>query len=383
MSFIAPPVWLQEDAEIRALLHAIVDRFDRQRADARQRHVSVPAEKHLPTLARVDAQADQCWALVCQLEQLGVLSVRVARRNPLDPQWSGAKLAFPLESEPVLREWLRREWLEPASALWRQAVQAHAKSFPREGEALLARKVDIPARSAAEVVAAFSRIATVSGPITLRQLSAAVFWGDSKVLDDRGELITALFPDLVVLERPLVVSVFLPEACNGVLFIENQDTYTTGVRGIPAQCRGLALVYAAGFRSAAARVRSRNGSLLHYAGAGVAAGQEHFERWWYDSGSAPGPCWFWGDLDFAGMQILKSLRSRFATLSAWQPGYQPMLEALRRLGGYAQTVSGEDPAQADPGLTGCPYADDFLLPAIRECGHRDQESPPHGSAAGK
>ena len=211
MSFIAPPVWLQEDAEIRALLHAIVDRFDRQRADARQRHVSVPAEKHLPTLARVDAQADQCWALVCQLEQLGVLAVRVARRNPLDPQWSGAKLAFPLESEPVLREWLRREWFEPASALWRQAVQAHAKSFAGEGEALLARKVDIPARSAAEVVAAFSRIATVSGPITLRQLSAAVFWGDSKVLDDRAELITALFPDLVVLERPLVVSVSFPK----------------------------------------------------------------------------------------------------------------------------------------------------------------------------
>ena len=79
MSFVAPPVWLQEDAEIRALLHAIVDRFDRQRADARQRHVSVAAERHLTTLARVDAQADQCWALVRQLEQLGVLSVRSAR----------------------------------------------------------------------------------------------------------------------------------------------------------------------------------------------------------------------------------------------------------------------------------------------------------------
>ena len=60
MNFMAPPVWLQEDAEIRALLHVIVDRFDRQRADVRQRHVSVSAEEHLQTLTRVDAQADQC-----------------------------------------------------------------------------------------------------------------------------------------------------------------------------------------------------------------------------------------------------------------------------------------------------------------------------------
>jgi hypothetical protein len=374
MSVVAPPVWLQEDAEIRSLLNAIVDRFDRQRATARQRHVSVPAERYLPTLSHINSQADQCWALVHQLERLGILSIRVVRGNPLDAQWAGAKLAFPLSSEPVLREWLRREWVEPAGAVWRQAVQAHADAFAGRGEVLSARKIDIPARSPAEVVAAFASIATLHGPMTLRQLSATVFWGDSKVLDDRGELIAALFPHLEVLERTLVVSVYLPESPSGVLFIENQDTYTTGVGGIPRECRGFALVYAAGFRGAAARARSRRGSLIHYAGPGVAAGQNVFEHWWYESGPAPGPCLFWGDLDFAGMQILKSLRNRFATLGAWQPGYQPMLEALRRRGGYSQPVSGEDPSQVDPGVTGCPYADEVLLPAIRELGHQDQES---------
>ena len=45
-----------------------------------------------------------------------------------------------------------------------------------------------------EVVEAFARIATLNGPLTLRQLSATVFWGDSKVLDARRELIEALFP---------------------------------------------------------------------------------------------------------------------------------------------------------------------------------------------
>jgi len=369
MSSAVAPVWLQEDAEILALLHAIVDRFDRQRAGDRQRPVSVPAETHLRTLTRVDDRADQCWALIRQLAQSGVVSIRPARRNPLDPEWSGARLAFPLQSEPVLRNWLGREWMEPANVLWRQAVQAHESAFPRGVAALLARRIDIAARTAAEVVAAFSRIPTFSRPLTLRQLSAAVFWGDSKLLDERRELITALFPALEVLDRTLVVSVFLPESLRGVLFIENQDTYTTAVRGIPAECQGLALVYAAGFRSTAARVRYRSGSLIHYAGPGVTNAQPPFEHWWYEDAPAPGRCSFWGDLDFAGMQILKSLRDRFGALDAWQPGYQPMLEALRIHGGYSRPVSA-----ADPVLTGCPYADEVLLPAIRQYGHWDQES---------
>jgi Uncharacterized protein conserved in bacteria C-term(DUF2220) len=369
-----PPVWLNEDAEICALLHAVVNRFDRQPGDARQRHVSLPAEKHLPTLARTDAQADQSWAFVHELEHLGVLSIRSVRRNPLDPEWKGAKLAFAPASEPVLREWLRREWIEPAIQLWRRAVQSRAEVFKAGCEPLLTRRIDIPGRSADQVVAAFAGIASIKGPITLRQLSAGAFWGDSKILDDRADLIAALFPGLQVLERTLVVSVFLPENCNGVLFIENQDTYTTAACGLPTACREFALVYAAGFRSAAARVRNRAGTLMHYAGPGVPTEQARFERWWYDSGPALGPCWFWGDLDFAGMQILKSLRSRFEALGGWRPGYDPMLDALRSRGGYDPSTTGVDPGQLDPNLTGCPYADATLLPAIREHGQTDQES---------
>jgi len=367
------PPWLNDEPEITALLHAVLNRFDRQPGDARQRRVSLPAEKLLPTLARTDTQADQSWALVHELERLGVLSIRTARRNPLDPEWQGAKLGFAPECESVLRAWLGRDWLEPAMQIWRRAVQSHSAAFPAGCEALLKRRIAIPGRSSDQVVAAFASIASMNGPITLRQLSAFAFWGDSKVLDDRGDLIAVLFPQLDIQDRALVVSVFLPEAYGGVLFIENQDTYTAASAGNPADCRHLALVYAAGFRGAAVRVRSRSGTLIHYAGPGAVTLQKQFERWWYDSGPAPGPCWFWGDLDFAGMQILKSLRSRFEELTAWRPGYEPMLDALRTRGGYKPLTTG-DPGQTDPGVTGCPFADATLLPTIREHGQTDQES---------
>ncbi len=75
----------------------------------------------------------------------------------------------------------------------------------------------------------------------------AVFWGNSKILDGRGELVAALLPHLEIRDRTMVMPVYLPRECRGVLFIENQDTYTTAATGMPAEARDLALVYAAGF----------------------------------------------------------------------------------------------------------------------------------------
>ena len=372
MSVQSQPPWLADEAEIHSLLHRVLDRFDRQAGDERRRAVTLSAEKHLSSLARADLQADQTWALVRELERLGVLAARPVRRNPLDPEWQGAKLAFTPGCEATLREWLGRERAEQASVLWRRAVDRHAAAFPQGLEELSRRRIVIPGRSPDEVVRAIAGIASLGGPLTLRQLSASVFWGDSKVLDDRGDLVAALFPMLEIRERAIVVAVHLPESCRGTVFIENQDTYTAACGGAPPELRELALVYAAGFRGAAARVRLRGGALLHYAGPGVASHWAFFERWWRDQGGAPGPCWFWGDLDFAGMQILKSLRGRFEGLAAWRPGYEPMLAALRSSGGYRPTESAE-PGQSDPGSTGCGFADTELLPAIRSHGQMDQE----------
>jgi hypothetical protein len=212
----------------------------------------------------------------------------------------------------------------------------------------------------------------MKGPMTLRQLSATLFWGDSKILDDRGEFIATLLPDLDIRDRAIVVAVYLPETCRGVLFIENQDTYTAAAGGTPSEAGDFALVFAAGFRGAASRVRTRSGALLHYAGSVDPTVVEQFDAWWYGQGAAPGPCWLWGDLDFAGMQILKSLRSRFEDLHAWQPGYEPMLRHLQTFGGYGTAVA-EGKGQVDPGQTGCAYADSVLLPAIRKFGQMDQE----------
>lgn len=365
----APPTWLAEEDEIRALLHEVLDRFDARPGTERQRPVFLSAEKLVPSLERGDADADQTWALVAQLVAMNVCSVRNPRRSPYDAAWSGSKLAFHPNVEFVLRSWLGRPSVEPAMQSWRGTVLSHAGTFPGDIQALLAKRIAIPGRTDAEVITALARAAAMPGPITLRQLSTQLFWGDSKVLDERGDLISALFPQLRVRDRPIVVAVHLPLTLHAVLFIENQDSYALAAAGARPDCEHLALIYGAGFRGAAARIRSRAGALLHFAGPGLESRRPEFECWWHEESTVPMECWFWGDLDFAGMQILKSLRGRFGDVRAWRPGYEAMVTALQA----KSAREANDRGQVDPGVTGCDYADEVLLPAIRRCGCLDQE----------
>jgi Uncharacterized protein conserved in bacteria C-term(DUF2220) len=366
------PQWLDEEAEICALLHAALDRFDRQRGVDRQRRITMTAQDYLPSLGRADAGADQTWSLIQELARRGVLAIRKASRSLYDVDWQGAKVTFVPEVEETLRVWLRRDWSEPAAMIWRRAIERHAQKFHDAGAALLPQRIVIENRSADDIVAALAAAADIRVPMTLRQLSATVFWGDSKILDERGELVAALLPHLEIRDRALVIAVHLPERCKGVLFIENQDTYTAAAAGTPTEALEFALVYAAGFRGTAARVRNRAGALVHYAGPGLRELASRFDAWWYDGGAAFGPAWFWGDLDFAGMQILKSLRSRFEGLEAWPVGYDPLRVQLQAGGGYG-TRADDSKGQVDPVLTGCAYADSVLLPAIRGRGRMDQE----------
>lgn len=366
------PLWLQDEADVCALLNAVLDRFDQQSGEVRQRAILLPAEKYLTALRRGDEQADQIWALVNELSCQGVLAIRYARLNPYDSQWQGAKLAFSPDIEPTLRLWLGRPASVSQMLLWRQAVEKHAQCFPAGHEPLLARRIVVPGRTAEEVISAFATLAQVCRPATLRQLSTCAFWGNSKILDDRGDLVAALFPQLEVRERPVVVAAYLPDRIDGVLFIENLDTYSAAIEGQPAATCNHALIYMAGFMGTALRIRSMQGARLHFAGPGRGRFGEELERWWFEAAAFNNRLHFWGDLDFAGMQILKSLRQRFGSVEAWRPGYEPMLADLRaaRLGVAADC---NIERQVDPVATGCAFADDVLLPAIRERGFWDQE----------
>lgn len=159
---------------------------------------------------------------------------------------------------------------------------------------------------------------------------------------------------MTIQARKLLMNIHLPEELEGILFIENLDSYTRAVTQTSTRTQHPALVYCAGFRSGAQRVPQHAGVSLHYHEASRTTVQKNLEAWWFEGSGPDYPCSFWGDLDFASMGILKALRQRFPRIEAWQPGYAPS--------------SAHKQEQLDPGKTGCTYADKVLLPALRRHG---------------
>lgn len=144
------------------------------------------------------------------------------------------------------------------------------------------------------------------------------------------------------------------------------------VRG--AAWEGSLLVYAAGFRGSARRLRTRNGCRLYLRAPASPASLPAIETWLFAPLDDALPVHFFGDLDYAGMQILASLREVFPQASAWRPGYAPLAQLLAAGAGHAPQWAAKA-QQIDPGSTGCSYADEQLLPLLRSPGRFiDQES---------
>lgn len=349
--------------ETHALLHRLLDKAD----SGRMRWQLKCSARETPELYDFtdQSQVDVVWEDLKQLAKLGVLELKLkSRQRPGNNDYDDGLIQLKYEAEETVRTWLDRPAFDPRQHLWNSALAPHLSGFEDGGEALRREVLRFPGRSYEQLAAAFARVpeALKQRPMTLRQLSAHCFWGASKFLDRREPLLVATFPSLAsrIRARPLLLSVYLPDTLEQILFVENQDTYLGLVAQAPDK---LGLVYLAGFRGAALRVREAGQAVFSYVNAVSPQVRASFAEFWL--GHAQLPCFFWGDLDFAGMAILASLKQVFPGVEAWQPGYQPMVELLRQGGGHS-AVGGEKEKQYHPGSTRCPYADYVLIPAIEE-----------------
>ncbi len=364
-----PPPWLEDETDIVRLLNIFIDRLDQQPATARTHAVGLNLnEKTFPALFQLGDEADRLWDLIASLdEDHRLIHITLKKqRDPFAPRYLQARLRLREESEARLRDWLGRPaGLSPLQQ-WRNAVANQREQFPGEIDKLASHRIVAPGQDDATVVAAFAAIRTYQNQsLSLRQLSSRCFWGDSKFLDNRETLVRALFPAIRISPRPVLVNVFLPESIEGVLFIENQDSYTQAITAQQDTFKHLALIYVAGFRGSAARIRETDGASLHYHSVSPTTRRSEFERWWFRQMHTDWPVHFWGDLDYSGMGILKALKKRFVEISAWRKGYIPMLERLQQGKGHPPVLADKQ-AQKDPGNTGCQFADTVLLPLIRE-----------------
>jgi len=211
-----------------------------------------------------------------------------------------------------------------------------------------------------------------------KEASARHFWGMSKVVGRFRSFFTEWLrvPELPyrVAKEPLLVQ--LPaRRLGGVLLIENLTTYESSCELARARAMGmsgpdvfneLALVYSGGKRALSGSSELR---------ISVADAEKPFAASWVGhigarlaGTSSDLPVYFWGDLDHAGMEMLRCLNEQVPAAGAWWPGYAPMVQALSEGGGHVPEAAeklGQNRGSARPG---CPIARHLLIPAIETTG---------------
>lgn len=351
--------WLKEEPWLADLLRWFAVRLDKPRSRDITRRIT---PENVPALYDFGADADYRWSLIkCLSEEFRVLDIEPQRVKSGDPVYHLAQLRLRPEAEPELRGWLNIPKDDPTLIAWRSAVEQHFGA----NHALCGSPIFVAGRSTEEVVSALKDLAEQSiASLTLRELSARHFWGDSKFMDSREEwLLRVLGKDpSEIVPRPLLLATYAPKEFSRLLFIENQDTF---VNAALLQPQSTALIYSGGFRATASRLG--NAACFSFL---PGSAPDDFRSRWQDTGLEAA---FWGDLDFSGMAILASLRQSLPHLEAWQPAYSLMLDHLLAGGGHSPLQAGKE-LQRDPGVTGCNYADSELLPALRRLGRFvDQE----------
>ncbi len=374
------PHWLRQP-EILKLLNLLIDKLDKSQLQGKTSTNSLKLDKRtFPDLfdAAFEADKENFWSQLQQLQTWGWLNIKT---DKVQAGKAGYELnpRLLIADEAALRQVTARpEPIKSAQQLWREAIFEFLTIDETLRESIANQKLEITGKTAVEIVERLNLLPTlVDEPLLLREVSARLFWGHSKVLDNRQALIAAILDveECPFPEAPIQLQVFLPEGdFTGVLYIENLVCFEQATRDVSGRFAGLALVFASGFKGSAKRLRLKTGASVYFAGHGSLSIQssQRFLSWLFDANETL-PCWFWGDLDYSGMQILKSLRHSFKDIEAWQPGYQPMLEAL--LAGHGHTPEEAGKVNQKPiNNTGSIYADRELLIAIKK--HRkfvDQE----------
>jgi hypothetical protein len=378
---MTPETALNEKLASR-LLGIALDRLDRMAPEDRTNAVRIPIdERTAPEIFRPETNADReiAWHMldVLAADGIGTIEYRKAARHG---SREDRRPVFDVSTAPGIEERLRVFYGRPRPGLgyseeWRSLVVS--SDLDEGAKAAIAElPLLIKGRSANDVFCGLMSIRERHDPsesIYIREVSSRAFWGLSKILDGRTDLVAALLglPECPYPSQPIHLNVYFAGGCSWMLFVENKTSFERAIRdarealvhGRASAYFGAALIYCGGFMGTSGRLRKPSGSRTFYCLDEVSKASEvaKFDAVFY--GDAEIEVAFWGDLDPAGMAILSSLRSSFPLARAWEPGYAHMLARLNAGEGHdpdESRKSGQKPIAS----TGCPYADGLLIPAL-------------------
>jgi len=361
--------WLSDDyaQEIVCLLKQSILQINKGSIPSRKRITKAA----LPSLFDyVDSDKRQY-----NLELLNYLSEKNILEVDLDKFNEVSYLRITEYGISVLRDWLDMPFISSQESEWRRVVAESCNPFTLEYSDRLIQLGYLGVYSSTELLQALNEIyahipSLIDSDIKLtwRQLSSKFFFGDSKFLDSysRREKLLGLFTNIhsVIQTRAIQVSVYLASSPIAVLFVENWDTYCLLGKNEDVFLN-YHLVYASGFKTSANDIRRRESVAFYFSG--DFSKDKSFEKFWFSQDETIFATYFWGDLDYSGIEILKTLKLQFTDIQAWQVGYAPMVEALRSGIGHRPEYAGKE-NQRFVNEVACVYSENIILPALAETG---------------
>ncbi len=274
-----------------------------------------------------------------------------------------------LQDKDYFSQYLEIEFSFNITQVWSQIVESSSLSIELK-EILITKPIEIKTKSYQDVIENIEiKLPLIKKGMSSRQISAILFWGLSKELDNKTEIVNVLKgSSSAVLLNVCGMSHDFSE----ILFIENYDTY---VDYISRQKSGdLLIIYSAGFSSSAMRVRGRNGCSLHYSNQDrlTIENRIKFESWLFKESNIKINISFFGDFDFSAITIFVALRNLFSEINMYKKGYDSMLNEVKNGNGHLPKMASKE-NQKDPGTVCDTYCDETLLPVMRQYGFYDQE----------
>ena len=366
---------LLQDISIAKVCHTLLDKLDKQPISERSNNLYVLInakqfpELFSPSVVDEDVRLE---VKIHALISIGLFDIKQIKKKvhlPLSEQ--DAKLVFHSEFEDKLRRFYNRDTIQNT---WLEALN---KEDVLDKNLLIFLKnnpIKVKNKSDDEVVHKLLKWTHNIKSNSARKESARCFWGLSKIFDNQ-EAYKAYFE---LEDMPISLLVYMKTSMvEEVLFIENKDTFYEVCDSGHASFKNSVIIYASGYMASAKRIRQRRGSKIYLElnSKHTKESVETFTTWFYRESSEDIDVYFWGDLDYEGMNILKALKVNFNNIDAWKKGYAVMLEGVKKGFGHTPEMAGKErQVLLNDNILGCNYADKSVVPILsKEALFIDQE----------
>ncbi|MCK9338328.1 MAG: DUF2220 domain-containing protein [Arcobacteraceae bacterium] len=351
--------------DIYNLLNDVLDKLDLKPAYERTNSIQYPINAKVfpslysPQTYREDEEIENAIQVLIDKE---IFTIKQSKKETfIDIRTkSKAKMIFNYDFEQWLRSFYKREMRTNS---WKDTIEQLSCNADIE-ELMLNNKITIPEKKEHDVAIQLLKLLTSDNENkSVRHISAKYFWGMSKVLDNKEQIVShcklRIMPILLHIKA-------IDNNPNTILFIENQDTYIEAINSQNTIFENYILIFSSGFKASAKRVRTESGSKVFFEDNCCLdkEGRKKFKQWLYGDNEPEFNVYFWGDLDFSGVNILSSLKKVFPNLQAWEYGYNRLLKAIDNDDAHSPNSANKE-GQTEPTLTGCEFTDTKLIPALK------------------